>query len=74
MFIDDERTLVDLNNQMLEAIGYKVVAKMDPIDKKPIKKGIFAEPVCILPEKTKKGGDYHAGNHKMAFAAKNRLC
>ena len=47
---------------------------MDRIDKKPIKKGIFAEPVCILPEKTKKGGDYHAGNHKMAFAAKNRLC
>jgi hypothetical protein len=53
LFIDDERTLVDLNNQMLEAIGYKVVAKMDPIDKKPIKKDIFAEPVCILSEKNK---------------------
>jgi hypothetical protein len=53
LFIDDERTLVDLNNQMLEAIGYKVVAKMDPIDKKPIKKGIFAKRVCILPEKNK---------------------
>jgi len=47
------RSLVDLNKQMLEAIGYKVVAKMDPIDKKPIKKGIFAEPVHILLVKSK---------------------
>jgi hypothetical protein len=53
LFIDDEQALVDLNKQMLEAIGYKVVTKMDPIDKKPIKKGIFAEPVHILLVKNK---------------------
>jgi hypothetical protein len=74
LFIDDEQALVDLNKQMLEAIGYKVVAKMDPIDKKPIKKGIFAETVRAVLKKTKKGGDYHAGNRKMAFTAKNRIC
>ena len=53
MFIDDEQALVNLNKQMLEAIGYKVVAKMDPIDKKPIKKGIFAETVRAVLEKNK---------------------
>jgi hypothetical protein len=30
-----------------------MVAKTDPIDKKPIKKGIFAEPVRILLGKNK---------------------
>ena len=44
---------IDLNKQMLEAIGYKVVAKMDTIDKKPIKKCIFAEPVRAVLEKNK---------------------
>jgi hypothetical protein len=63
---------IDLNKQMLEAIGYKVVAKMDTIDKKPIKKCIFAEPARVVLEKTKKGGDHHDG--KMASAAKNRIC